>query len=89
MGIPPINIIEELHDPTSPYDYVIYAGYYGTAHYHLGEWVEFFEHHYGTKGLEFGDPWFYSTYTKKLYFKKEFYPIFIMKYGDWFKVELW
>lgn len=89
MGIPPIYVIEELRDPTSPYDYVIYLGAMGTAYYHVDEWILFFEQHYGTKGLDFGGPWFYSTYTKKLYFKKEFYPFFILKFGDVFNKRPW
>ena len=93
MGIPPENIIERLRDPHGPYDYVIYMGWrgdsqnngYGANH----KWVEYFKQNYGTEGLDFGGPWFYSHYFNKLYFKEKDYAFFMIKFGHHFNLRPW
>ena len=89
MGIPPRNIIEELNDPRGPYNYVIYCGYVGQAYYQLSHWLAYFEEITGSQGLNFGDPFFYSTYTKKLYFKEKDFAFFWIKFGHMFDKRPW
>jgi len=82
MGIPPTIIIEKMKDPNHEYDYVVYCGWKGKNRYYVVDaWLKYFEHNYGTQGLNFGEPWFQSTYTNKLYFKEKNYAFFMMKFG--------
>lgn len=91
MGMPPQLIIERLNDPAGPYDYVVYCGWRDVASgYDIRQtWTKHFEDNYGTDGLDFGGPWFYSTYFNKLYFKEKDYPFFMMKYGEYFNKRPW
>ena len=98
MGIPPVYVIEELRDPKNPYDYVIFFGF-GTAcrsAWHragtlavTSAWRDYFSETTGSKGLDFGDPFFYSTYTKKLYFKEKDFAFFWIKFGHMFDKRPW
>jgi hypothetical protein len=91
MGIPPYFILDKLEDTTHPYQYVVYLGWRGDndGYAVADSWLKHFEETLGCKGLDFGGPWFYSTYTKKLYFKESELAFFMMKFGDMFGKRPW
>lgn len=82
---PPKNIVKKLEEPHGPYDCVVYSGWSNSAYLVHDAWINYFMQIYGTEGLDFGGPWFYSSTYKKLYFKEKDLPFFMMKFADSFK----
>lgn len=91
MGIPPTYQIEFLNDPRMPYQYAAYCGWAKNDDgcYVSHAWLDYFRDTHGHGGELYGASWYYNNLVRKIYFKEQDYPFFMLKFGHMFNKRPW